>query len=80
MKLFNKSLAAAAAFAMVAAPVVASAANPAAKLSLNKSSRAGTVVRSEGSKLEGSSTILAIGAAILVVVGIILAADGSKSP
>ena len=84
MKVLKNTLAVAAAFAMVGAPVVASAANPASKLSVsqsvNKSARAGVAVRKDGSDIRGGSTIVALGAAALVILGIVLAAGGSNSP
>ncbi len=82
MKMVKNMMAAAAATAMIAAPVAASAASSASKLSVSKSVRAGTALRSaKVSKLEGGSTIIAVVAAIAVIGGIALAASGgSKSP
>ncbi len=79
MKFLKTILAASAATAMLAAPVVASAA-PVSKLSISKSVRAGTAGNGKASKLEGASTIIAIVAAAAVIGGIALAAGGkSKS-
>jgi hypothetical protein len=80
MKFFSKTLAVAAAVAMVGVPAMASAA-PASKLSVAQSARVGTAVRKSSNDLGGGSSIIAIIAAIAVVAGIAIAASsGSKSP
>jgi hypothetical protein len=79
MKVLKNTLAVAAAFAMVGAPVIASAA-PASKLSVSKSVRAGTAVKKTTNNLGGGSAIIAILAALAVVGGIVIAAGGSNSP
>jgi hypothetical protein len=79
MKVLKNTLAVAAAFAMVGAPVIASAA-PASKLSVSKSARAGAVVKKTTNNLGGGSTIIAILAALAVVGGIVIAAGGSNTP
>lgn len=83
MKVLKNTLAVAAAFAMVGAPVVASAA-PASKLSVSqsvsKSARAGTAVRKDASQLQGGSVIVALVAAAAVIAGVVVAAGGSNKP
>ncbi len=71
MKVLKNILAATAALAMVGAPVVASAANPVARVS---------TVAKKSSKLEGGSTIIALLAAAAIIAGIAIAAGGSNSP
>jgi hypothetical protein len=79
MKLLKKTLAVAAAVAMVGGPVAAAAAPAAQKLSV---ARVGAPVKSVKSKLEGgaSTTIVAVGAVAAIVGGIAVASSGSGSP
>ena len=77
MKLLKNTLAVAAAFAMVGVPVAVSAANPASKLSVSKSVRASSAVRKGASKADGS-TVVALGAAALIILGIVVAAGGGN--
>lgn len=79
MKVLKNTLAVAAAFAMVGAPVVASAA-PASKPTVTQVTRAGTVVRKDANDLRGGSTIIALLAAAALIAGIVIAAGGSSSP
>ncbi len=83
MKHLKKTLAVAAAFAMVGAPVIASAANPASNVATSrvasKSARVGSAVQ-KNSNIGGGSTIIALLAALAVIAGIAIAAGGSKSP
>ncbi len=81
MKVFKNIVAAASVAAVIAMPVMASAAPAASKLSVSKSVRAGTAVRSnKASELGGGSTIIAVLAAAAVIGGIAIAAGGSNSP
>lgn len=87
MSLRKSVMAAAVAVSMVAVPAVANAAsaNAASKLSVraapavSKNVRAGAA-RDEASNLGGGSVIIAILAAVAVIAGIVIAADGSDSP
>lgn len=77
MKVLKNTLAVAAAFAMVGVPVAVSAANPASKLSVSKSVRAGAAVRKDANNAAGG-TVIALAAAALVVLGIVVAAGGGN--
>lgn len=77
MKLLKKTLAVAAAVAMVGGPVAAAAAPTAQKLSV---ARVGAPAKPAKSKLAGSSTIIALLAAAAVVGGIAVASNGGGSP
>jgi hypothetical protein len=76
--MFTKYMAALAATALVAAPVMAAPVNPAASLSLSKSVRAGTPTAKK-SQLAGGGLLIGIAVAISVVVGIVVVADGGNS-
>jgi hypothetical protein len=81
MKILRNVIAVASAAAVIAMPVMASAAPAASKLSVSKSVRAGTAVRStKASNLGGGSTIIAVLAAAAVIGGIAIAAGGSNKP
>jgi hypothetical protein len=69
-------LAAAAATALVAAPVAAAPTNPAASLSVSKSVRAGAVTGKKD-KLAGSGILIAVLAAAAVGAGIYVAVDSN---
>lgn len=81
---FNKLMMAAAAASMTAMPVVATAAAPASKLSVARSSSVPASVRASATKGESK----AIGAGILILVlgiaavaaGVVAATDGDSSP
>jgi hypothetical protein len=76
MSLRKSALAAAAALSIVAVPTVAQAS--AVALPVASVERAGAA---EGdSEIGGGSVIIAILAAVAVIVGIVIAADGSDSP
>ncbi len=79
MKLLKKTLAVAAAVAMVGGPVAASAAPTAQKLSV---ARVGAPSKAAKSNLGGGggSTIVAIVAALAVIGGIAIAGGGSSKP
>jgi hypothetical protein len=88
MSLRKSAIAALAAVSMVAMPTAVYAAqaqsSAASKLSVRaapavKSVRAGATTRDQ-SNLGGGSVIIAILAAVAVIVGIVIAADGSNSP
>jgi len=69
-----KYLAALAATALVAAPVMAAPANPAANLSVSKSVRAGSV-SAKKNELAGGGIIIAILAVVAIGAGIYVIAD-----
>ena len=69
----SKIIASAVALAVASTPVVASAANPAAKLSVAGAQRAGAPVK--GEKALGGGVIVAVLAAAAVIAGIIIVAD-----
>lgn len=74
--MFAKYLAAAAATALVAAPVAAVPANTAFSQGVTKSVRASSqTTRKNGLAFGGSGFIIAIAAAAAVIVGIIIIAD-----
>ncbi len=79
MTVFKKAAVAFAAMSMVAAPIAASAAPVAQSLSIAKFSGARSAASlGDESRLEGDSgVIIAIAAAVAVIVGIVIAADGS---
>lgn len=79
MKVLKNTLAVAAAFAMVGAPVIASAA-PASKLSVSQSARVSTAARKDASQLQGGSVFIALLAAVAVIAGIVVASGGSNGP
>lgn len=79
MKVLKNTLAVAAAFAMVGAPVLASAA-PASKPTVTQTARAGTDVRKDASDLRGGSTIIALLAAAAIIAAIVIAAGGKSKP
>jgi hypothetical protein len=83
MSLRKSALAAAAALSIVAVPTVAQA-SAASKLSLRAAPAVTAVSRAGAARGEsdigGGSVIIAILAAVAVVVGIVIAADGSDSP
>jgi hypothetical protein len=87
MSLRKSVMAAAVAVSMVAMPTVVQAAqaNAASKLSVRaapavqKNVRAGAAKR-DANNLGGGSVIIAILAAVAVVAGIVIAADGSDAP
>lgn len=71
---FGKMIGSAVALAVATSPVVASAANPAAKLSVaGAAQRAGAPV--QGEKALGGGVIVAVLAAAAVIAGIIIVAD-----
>jgi hypothetical protein len=72
--MFKTFLAASAASALIAAPVAAAPANPAATLSVAKSVRTGSA-SAKKSELAGGGFIIAILAAVAVGVGIYVAVD-----
>lgn len=72
----GKFLMATAAAVMVASPAVAATANPAAKLSLSKSVRAGTPTAKKSQDQASSGIIIGVLAAAAVIAGIIVATDG----
>ena len=77
---FGKMIASAAALAVATTPVVASAANPAAKLSVagaQRVQRAGASV--DGEKAIGGGIIVAVLAAAAVIAGIIIVADDNNN-
>lgn len=74
MSLRKSVMAAVAAVSLVAVPTMAQAAPAVSKLSVATSTRAGDA---ETSELGGGSVIIAILAAVAVIAGIIIAADGS---
>lgn len=74
----SKMLALGATLSMMAAPVLAADANPAAKLSVAKSVRANSPAGKK-SELAGGGLIIAIIAAAAVVAGIIIIADNDDS-
>jgi hypothetical protein len=79
--MINKFLTAAAATAMVAAPVAASAAptNPASSLSVSKSVRAATPTTGANKAAAGTGRVAGIALGVLLAGGIIYAiVDGSK--
>ena len=78
LSMIKKYLAALAATALTAAPVVAAPANPAASLSLSKSVRTGATAHKK-SDLAGGGLLIAILASVAVVVGIVVVADGGNS-
>lgn len=77
--MISKYLAAVAATALVAAPVAAAPVNPAAKLSLSKSARAGTVSAKKDKIVGGPILIFAFLAAAAVVAGVVVIADDGDS-
>ncbi len=77
MKILKNMLALTAALAMVGAPVVASAAGTASKLSV---ARAGTVAKKSSKIGGGGGTIVAIVAALAVIGGVAIAGGGSSKP
>jgi hypothetical protein len=77
--MISKYLAAIAATALVAAPVAAAPANPAAKLSLSKSVRAGSVSAKKDKAVAGFGLIFALLGAAAVVAGVVVIADGDDS-
>jgi hypothetical protein len=87
MSLRKSVMAAAVAVSMVAVPTIANAAsaNAASKLSVRaapavqKNVRAG-VSQNEASNIGGGSVIIAILAAVAVIAGIVIAADGKDKP
>ncbi len=78
MTVLKNLLAGAAALTLVGAPVIASAATPASKLSVSQSARAGSAVR-KNNQLAGGFLVPLL-AAIAIGVGIAIASGGSKSP
>ena len=81
---FGKIGLAVATASLVASPVLAQSAAPAAKLSVSatqsQSVRVGSAVSADEAKLEGGSgIIIAILAAAAVIAGIIIAADGNAN-
>lgn len=70
---FGKMIGSAVALAVATTPVVASAANPAAKLSVAGAQRTGASV--DGEKALGGGIIVAVLAAAAVIAGIIIVAD-----
>ena len=70
---FGKMIASAVALAVATTPVVASAANPAAKVSVASAQRVGAPVK--GEKALGGGIIVAVLAAAAVIAGIIIVAD-----
>ena len=77
--MIRKYLAAVAATALVAAPVAAAPANPAASLSVAKSVRASAPSK-KGNKLAAPGAIIGlIGAAAIIAGGVIIAVDNSDS-
>lgn len=73
-----KYLAALAATALAAAPVMAAPANPAATLSVSKSVRAGSV-SAKKDKLAGGGIIVAILAVVAIGAGIYVVADNNDN-
>lgn len=76
---FTKVLLAAAAVSMTASPVLAAAANPAAKLSVAPSS-ARVGAKSGKSELLGGGVFVAIIAVVAVIVGVIIVANTDDKP
>jgi len=76
--MISKYLAAVAATALVAAPVAAAPANPAASLSVAKSVRTGSA-SAKKNELAGGGVIIALVAAAAVVAGIVIVADDNNS-
>lgn len=75
---FKTLAAAATGIAMMIAPTMASAANPAAPLSVAKTVRAGTATTGKSKIAEGSTaTIVSIGILAALVVGVLVATGGS---
>lgn len=74
----SKIIASAVALAVASTPVVASAANPASKLSVSGAAqRAGAPVK--GEKALGGGVIVAVLAAAAVIAGIIIVADDNNN-
>ena len=80
MRLSN-FVAATAALSMIAIPAFAAPANPAAKLSLNKDTRAGANVKN-GSRAKGGSPLIyaALGVAVVVVAAVALGSKSDSKP
>lgn len=75
----GKFAAAVAAVSMAAAPALAAPANPAASLSVSKSVRASSP-SSNGSKIHGTGTVVAVLAILAIIGGVLAATSGSSKP
>jgi hypothetical protein len=83
MKVLKNILAVSAAAMMVAAPVAASAAGAASKLSVAQSARVGSVVKKSSNKLVGSGlgwSLLSLLAIAAIIGGSIAATSGNNTP
>lgn len=82
MRLGKNILAAAAAIAVIGSPIAAHASNAVSKPVTAEVKRVGTAKKAENKMAGGSGTFLALGAAVAVVVGILVLSndDNPSSP